>query len=68
MKDCKETHEVMQRSYLYGQSVEVWEEPPRRQPEELVPRQVELSQGGQDQNKVFEVIVAQVQHLHIKQP
>lgn len=35
-----------------------------RQRQKLVPREVELSQGGQEQSEVFEIIVAQIQHLN----
>lgn len=44
--------------------MEVGEEAASRQPEELVPRQVEFPQRRQNQDKVSEVVVAQVQNLH----
>lgn len=46
--------------------MEVGEEAPRRQLEELVPGQVEFSELRQEQDKVPEVVVAQVQHLHTR--
>lgn len=44
--------------------MEVGEEASGRQTEELVPGQVEFSEDWEDQDKVSEVVVAQVQHLH----
>lgn len=52
--------------YLYCQCLQVGEKPSRRQPQKLVPREVEFSQGRQDQKEVVEIIVAQIQHLYIR--
>lgn len=48
---------------LYRQCLQVGEQPSRGQSQELVPREVQFSQGGQDQVEVFKTVVAQIQHL-----
>lgn len=65
-EDCKLKHEMF-FYYLRRECLQIGEQTSCRQPQELVPREVELSKDRKRHSEAFEIIAAQVQHLDMIQ-
>lgn len=53
--------------YLHCEGLQVGEPASRGKPQQLVPREVELPQGGEGHREAVEIIVAQIQDLYVRE-